>query len=228
MLDTTFFDQDPLKLANALLGKVIRHKVEYPIDSRQYHWLSARIIETEAYFLNDKASHSSLGFTEKRKAMFMSPGTIYMYFARGGDSLNFSARGEGNAVLIKSARPHVDQISPASTIDIMHKNNPINGRKRPPDRLCSGQTLLCRSLGLKVHEWDQQVPDRNSLTLEDTGYTPEKVIRCPRLGISTGRDEHLPYRFIDFAEARFTTSPTTTKNPNQMPGMAGSGMAGSG
>jgi len=43
--------------------------------------LTAQILETEAYYLNDKASHASLGFTEKRKALFMPPGTIYMYFS---------------------------------------------------------------------------------------------------------------------------------------------------
>ena len=68
-------------------------------------WLTAQILETEAYYLNDKASHASLGFTEKRKALFMPPGTIYMYFSRGSDSLNISCHGEGNAVLIKSEYP---------------------------------------------------------------------------------------------------------------------------
>jgi DNA-3-methyladenine glycosylase len=34
-----------------------------------------------------------------------------MYYARGGDSLNFSAHGPGNAVLIKSAYPWQDEVS---------------------------------------------------------------------------------------------------------------------
>ena len=92
----TDFNQDAQVLAQALLGKVIRIK-------HDELWLAARIIETEAYFLADKASHASLGYTEKRKALFMPAGTIYMYYARGRDSLNSSAQGEGNAVLIKSA-----------------------------------------------------------------------------------------------------------------------------
>ncbi len=55
-------------------------------------WLSARIIETEAYYVAEKGSHASLGYTEKRKALFLDGGHIYMYYARGGDSLNFSAQ----------------------------------------------------------------------------------------------------------------------------------------
>ncbi len=59
----SFFDRDAQLLARELLGKVIRHRVAGL-------WLSARIIETEAYYLVDKGSHASLGYTEKRKALF--------------------------------------------------------------------------------------------------------------------------------------------------------------
>ncbi len=96
ILPVNFFDQDAIKVAKELLGKVIRAK-------HNNIWLSATIIETEAYYTNDKASHGSLGYTEKRRALFMPPGTIYMYYARGKDSLNVSVQGEGNAVLISNS-----------------------------------------------------------------------------------------------------------------------------
>ena len=92
-LPDAFFDRDAQLLAQDLLGKVIRHRVG---DL----WLSARIIETEAYYCAEKGSHASLGYTEKRKALFLDGGHIYMYYARGGDSLNFSAQGPGNACLL--------------------------------------------------------------------------------------------------------------------------------
>ena len=94
-LPDAFFDRDAQVLAKDLLGKIIRHR-------QGPYWLSARIIETEAYYLDEKGSHASLGYTEKRKALFLDGGHIYMYYARGGDSLNFSAQGPGNAVLIKT------------------------------------------------------------------------------------------------------------------------------
>lgn len=84
-LPDAFFDRDAQILARDLLGKVIRHRVG---DL----WLSARIIETEAYYCAEKGSHASLGYTEKRKALFLDGGHIYMYYARGGDSLNFRDR----------------------------------------------------------------------------------------------------------------------------------------
>ena len=123
LITPEFFHQEPQALAIALLGKVLRRKVQWQGKTL---WLSARIIETEAYYRDEKASHSSLGYTAKRKAMFMTPGTIYMYYARGSDSLNFSAQGEGNAVLVKAAYPHFDSISGKRQLEVMRALNPIN------------------------------------------------------------------------------------------------------
>ena len=86
VIDASFYDCDALTLARRLLGKVLRRRWEG-------RWLAARIIETEAYTLLDKGSHASLGFTHARRALFMGGGTLYMYYARGGDSLNIGATG---------------------------------------------------------------------------------------------------------------------------------------
>ncbi len=198
-LPDSFFNRDAQTLARDLLGKVIRHKVG---DLR----LSARIIETEAYYVAEKGSHSSLGYTEKRKALFLEGGHIYMYYARGGDSLNFSAEGPGNAVLIKSAYPWVDAVSDENALARMLLNNPdASGNVRTPERLCAGQTLLCKALGLKVPMWDAKRFDEEQLFVEDVGQRPPRIIQTTRLGIPAGRDEHLMYRFVDAAYARFCT-----------------------
>jgi DNA-3-methyladenine glycosylase len=198
-LSDTFFDRDAQTLARELLGMVIRHRVAGL-------WLSARIIETEAYYLAEKGSHASLGYTEKRRALFADGGHIYMYYARGGDSLNFSAQGPGNAVLIKSGHPWLDRQSGAASLARMQANNPdARGEARPPQRLCAGQTLLCRALALKVADWDAQRFDSQRLFVEDVGERPAQIIQTARLGIPAGRDEHLPYRFVDAAFARHCT-----------------------
>ncbi|WP_172612983.1 DNA-3-methyladenine glycosylase [Pseudomonas graminis] len=198
-LPDSFFNRDAQTLARDLLGKVIRHKVG---DL----WLSARIIETEAYYVAEKGSHSSLGYTEKRKALFLAGGHIYMYYARGGDSLNFSAEGPGNAVLIKSAYPWVDAVSDENALARMLLNNPdASGNVRTPERLCAGQTLLCKALGLKVPMWDAKRFNEEQLFVEDVSQRPPRIIQTTRLGIPAGRDEHLMYRFVDAAYARFCT-----------------------
>ena len=201
-LPRRFFERNSLDLAAHLLGKVIRH-------NHQGVWLSARIIETEAYQRSEKGSHASLGLTPSRRALFMQAGTLYMYYARGGDSLNISAADEGDGVLIKSGYPVVDDISGPDSLELMRQLNPAaNGTAREMHRLCNGQTLLCRSLHLKVPEWNARTPDPNYLVIEDDGYQPEKIIQTARLGIPQGRDEHLPYRFVDY-----TYAPFCTRNP---------------
>jgi len=201
ILDNTFFNQDPITVAEQLLGKVIHHKYDNIM-------LSAQVIETEAYFINEKGSHASLGYSESRKALFMPPGTIYMYYARGGDSLNFSCRGKGNAVLIKSGIPFLQNSDSEKMIKVMQKLNPIGNRVRKPMQLCSGQTLLCKSLGLKVPKWNQQTLQKENLYIEDIGIKPSNIILAKRLGIPKGRDEDLMYRFIDFDHIKYCT-----KNP---------------
>lgn len=204
-IKSSFFNRDACVVAQQLLGKVIRRKY------RDY-WLSALIIETEAYYLKEKGSHASLGYTEKRSALFMPAGTIYMYYARGKASLNVSCKGKGNAVLIKSAYPFFDNRSPPAVSEIMQQLNPkISGELRPVEKLCNGQTLLCKSLDLNVKEWDQQQFDKNRFYFEDINNNPEKIIQTTRLGIPEGRDEHLPYRFIDYNFARLCTSNPLTK-----------------
>ncbi len=201
-LNDSFFDGDAVQVAQSILGKIIavRHL---------NYWLMARIIETEAYYRLEKASHSSLGFTQKRKALFMSPGTIYMYYARGGDSLNFSCRGEGNAVLIKSGYPMATQNDQMESILAMQQINPNrDGSHRSLAKLCAGQTLLCKSLNLKVPVWDGQNLRSHVLELWDDSYYPDEIIQTTRLGIRQDRDAHLPYRFIDMKFANFCT-----KNP---------------
>lgn len=197
MLSCDFFARDARVVAPDLLGCMIKIKTHG-------HWLSARIIETEAYCLDDKASHASLGFTEKRRALFMPPGTIYMYYARGGDSFNISCLGDGDAVLIKSAFP--DRRMSPSAISIMQKLNPLNGRERPFEKLCAGQTLLCRALDIKVPDWDQQQFSAAKFYCQAPYDPVKKIIKTTRLGIPSGRDEHLFYRYIDYDYADYCTS----------------------
>ncbi len=198
-LPAAFFDRDPLTLARALVGKVLRHRVDGL-------WLAARIIETEAYCLDERGSHASLGFTAKRAPLFEETGgTLYMYYARGGDSLNIGAHGAGNAVLVKSAHPWQDARSGPDALARMQTLSPrADGSPRPPAALCAGQTLLCRALGLRVPDWNGRIFTAD-FYLEDVGAPPADLLQTTRLGIPPGRDEHLPYRFVDAGFARHAT-----------------------
>lgn len=211
-----FFDRDPQEVAASLLGLVLCHRVHG-------HWLMASLVETEAYYLEDKASHASLGFTEKRRALFMPAGTIYMYYARGGDSFNISVRGAGNAVLFKAGLPLMAEHLPSriaragpewnwgakeasAMLRRMARLNRLpTGRTRPVHRLCGGQTLLCKALGLHVRTWDARPMPAAGLTLVDIGYRPARIVRTRRLGIPAHRDPHFFYRFVDLDRAQAAT-----------------------
>lgn len=206
MLAPTFFDQDACALARALVGKVFRRRIDG-------HWCAARVVETEAYYRTERGSHASLGRTPSREALFMPAGTLYLYHSRGGDSLNISAHGEGNAVLIKGAVPVEDAHTSPGSLEAMLVRNPVrtSGARRPVHRLCAGQTLLCVSLGLKIRAWTGRLFDPTAFFLDDDGYRPAALVVAPRLGIPEGRDEHLRYRYIDGALLQSATEDPTRK-----------------
>ena len=132
-----------------------------------------------------------------------------MYYARGGDSLNFSANGEGNAVLIKSAFPALTQADFQAELARLQNNNPRpDGSQRPLEKLCAGQTLLCKSMGVKVPDWNSHALTPGKFELLNDGYQPSDIIQTTRLGIHPNRDAHLPLRFIDDHFTKYCT-----KNP---------------
>jgi hypothetical protein len=90
-LGRAFFDQDCDSLCRALLGTVLARRV-----AETGEVLRGTIIETEAYPGGmDKASQSYLGKRIPRnEAMFMGPGTAYVYFTYGMYyCFNISCRG---------------------------------------------------------------------------------------------------------------------------------------
>lgn len=188
ILDASFFNRDATIVAQDLVGKQIQHKTGCI-------WLEAQIIETEAYYRTERGSHASLGRTPSRESLWAAAGTIYIYHSQGGDSLNVSVKGDGNAVLIKAA--WVGPRVPDEILERMQANSPgPRDLPRPRDKLCSGQALLCRALAIRRADWDG-LPYGGDLRITNTGGAPLSLIRTRRLGIRRGRDAHLMYRFVD-------------------------------
>lgn len=88
-LDFKFYNLPCEDLAKALLGQVI-------VTVHEGKRLAGKIVETEAYLGRvDKAAHSFKGKTDRNTAMFMKPGTAYVYNIYGMYCcLNISAQGK--------------------------------------------------------------------------------------------------------------------------------------
>jgi DNA-3-methyladenine glycosylase len=100
-LPRSFYARNTRLVARAMLGKYIIRK----IGSRR---LIGKIVETEAYFQNDPASHSYRGRTERNSPMFEEPGRAYIYFVYGNHyCLNAVTErsGKAGAVLIRAIEP---------------------------------------------------------------------------------------------------------------------------
>jgi DNA-3-methyladenine glycosylase len=97
-----FYDRSPEVVARQLLGKVLRHNYKG-------EWLSGRIAEVEAYLgLDDPASHSFIGETERNRVLFGPPGVADVYLIYGMYyCLNVSClpAGEPGGVLFRAIEP---------------------------------------------------------------------------------------------------------------------------
>lgn len=131
-----------------------------------------------------------------------------MYYSLGGDSLNISVAGDGHVVLIKGCRPLIGGPSGLDALAVMHSLNPGNRGPRPVHKLLAGQALLARALNLKVPDWTGKQFDPDMFFVEDVGYQPASIIRCRRLGLPEGRDEHMMLRYVDEAYVK-----SATQNP---------------
>uniref|UniRef100_A0A8C6TAN6 DNA-3-methyladenine glycosylase n=1 Tax=Neogobius melanostomus TaxID=47308 RepID=A0A8C6TAN6_9GOBI len=193
-LGEDFFKQPCVSLAKAFLGKVL---VRRCADGAE---LRGKIVETEAYLGGeDKASHSAGGKrTERNTAMFMKPGTIYVYPIYGVYlCMNVSSEGEGAAVLLRSLEPLQGQ----SVMRELRAAKRRDGAKQVKDKeLCNGPSKLCQALDIPRCFDRRDLASDPEVWLECVpGAGPEEVsnvVSAPRIGIeSHGEWAKKPLRF---------------------------------
>ncbi|KAF7666007.1 hypothetical protein LDENG_00122100 [Lucifuga dentata] len=193
-LGEDFFNQPCVRLAKAFLGKVL---VRRCADGTE---LRGRIVETEAYLGGeDKASHSAGGKrTERNAAMFMKPGTIYVYAIYGIYlCMNVSSQGEGAAVLLRSLEPLQGQ--PA--MRQLRAARRREGARQLKDReLCNGPSKLCQALNIPRCFDRRDLASDPEVWLETDPQAsppePHDVVSVSRIGIeSHGEWAAKPLRF---------------------------------
>ncbi|KAJ0001246.1 hypothetical protein NQD34_006266 [Periophthalmus magnuspinnatus] len=193
-LGEDFFKQPCISLAKAFLGKVLVRRCADGVELR------GKIVETEAYLGGeDKASHSAGGKrTERNTAMFMKPGTIYVYPIYGIYlCMNVSSEGEGAAVLLRSLEPVQGQ----SVMRQLRTAKRKDGAKQLKDKeLCNGPSKLCQALDIPRCLDRRDLASDPDIWLEsDPNADPEEVsniVSAPRIGIeSHGEWAKKPLRY---------------------------------
>jgi DNA-3-methyladenine glycosylase len=184
-LPKKFFAGDTLRVARSLLGTLLVRQ----IDGER---VSGIVVETEAYLsADDPASHSHRGPSRKNAAMFMPPGTLYVYSIHAKYCLNIvtDANNVGAAVLNRALEPW----------EGIEQKRVHRGREEPRD-LCSGPARLCQALAVDASKDKLNLLDSDEVWLEKPPQAVRRrqwnVTTTSRIGVSSGRD--LEYRyFID-------------------------------
>ena len=172
ILQDSFFNQPTLRVAEALIGKLLVHSHGGKTES-------GFIAEVEAYDgFDDQASHAHRGRTERNAVMFGPAGYWYVYRVYGMHWMLNIVTGRENfpaAVLVRGIRMR----------DGTHYDGP--GK-------------LTRAYGITDTYNKTQATPASSLWIEDHGMiVPKRAIRkTPRIGVDYAGPvwSQKPYRFV--------------------------------
>ena len=185
-LARSFYLQPTLRVARALLGKVLAHETP---EGRT----AGRIVEVEAYRgPADRAAHTAGGHRSPRnETMWGPPGHAYVYVVYGmHHCVNVVTQPAGvpEAVLLRA-------LEPLDGIDLMRV------RRRLPDapawRLCRGPGALCQALAVTRRD-DGADLVLGPLRILDGAPVPARLVRhTSRIGVAyAGADALRPWRYL--------------------------------
>lgn len=193
ILPRSFYQQDGLQLARALLGKVLLRRVGDQLTA-------GRIVETEAYLgEQDPAAHSYKGNTQRTRIQFGPGGYAYVYLIYGMHCcMNIVAAPEGvpHVVLLRALEPVVG-------FDWMEQRRHTHRTAN----LCSGPGKLCQAMAIDRSCYGMDLLGEE-LWLEDASAVPEgQVAVSRRIHIDyAGEAADWPYRFC-VADSPYLSAP---------------------
>ena len=180
-INRRFYTRDTLKVAKAILGKVLVRRTPLEV-------FTGKIVETEAYRgTDDPASHSFRGKTNRNEVMFGKPGIAYVYFTYGNHHcLNIVTERTDipAAVLIRS-------IEPLKGIETMKRNRSV---EKIID-VASGPGKLTKAFQITREDNNIDVTDFSSnisihTPVEEKSF---QIVQTTRIGIRLAQE--FPWRF---------------------------------
>ena len=186
-LSRAFYERDALTVARDLIGCVFVH--DQP-EGRT----AVRLVEAEAYRgAQDPGSHGYRGMTPRTEAMFGPPGRLYVYFTYGMHwCVNVACDREGvcEAVLLRAGEP-------VEGIDLMRARRPAITNDR---LLASGPARLAQAMGITGADNGASLLRGGRFWFvedaETAGLRQREVAQTVRIGLSPGRGDELPWRFV--------------------------------
>jgi DNA-3-methyladenine glycosylase len=186
-LSRSFYERDALTVARDLIGCVFVHRTDRGD-------VGVRLVETEAYRGRiDPGSHGYRGPTPRTEVMFGPPGRLYVYFTYGMHwcaNIVCGRDGECEAVLLRAGEPVVG-------IERIRANRAGISKDR---LLAAGPARLAQALGIdKRHNGASLLRGGDFYCAEDDrtdGLRRGPVAQTSRVGLSAGRGDDIPWRFV--------------------------------
>ena len=168
-----FYNRNTIVVAKDLLGKILVRVVGNKI-------LSGIIVESEAYrSIDDPASHSYKGKTERNNVMFGEVGHAYVYFTYGIHyCLNIVAKEHSipaGAILIRAIEP----IEGIEQMQKFRKTNDLYNLTNGPGKLTKALNVTKKQNGVDVVKKDE-IYILNGREIDNSS-----IIATSRIGIST-------------------------------------------
>ena len=155
-----------------------------------------RIVETEAYLLDDPASHAYRGISARNRAMFGPPFRAYVYLIYGQHwcvNVTSESDGHGAAVLIRA-------LEPEDGIALMRARRGVDDVRL----LCRGPARLCQALDIDRAFDGADLLHGAQLQLLPPQRPASKTQASRRIGISAAA--HRLLRFYESGSA-FVSGP---------------------
>lgn len=184
-LPKSFFKQETVKVAKALLGKIIKYKKT-----------SGVIIETEAYKgwkEGDEASHA-FKRTKRSELMYNTYGKFYIYFIYGNHyCLNITTeKARPGAVLIRALMP-LEGIKIMARRRGMKIDNVNNLKSKSLINLTNGPGKLCQALNI-TRSLNNTNINHKIKVLKGIKIKNSQIFCSSRIGIR--KAQHLKWRFF--------------------------------
>jgi DNA-3-methyladenine glycosylase len=176
-MNSELLQQNVVTVARRLIGSHLQRTIDG-------NTIIVKIVETEAYYQDDAASHSYKGRTPRTDVMFGPAGYLYVYFTYGMHyccNVVTGKEGEGSAVLIRA-------VEPVEGESFLRHNRPANGAA-----LTNGPAKLCQALAIDKSFNGHRLDTSPLELIIQPPVADEAIQTATRIGISQAKE--YPWRF---------------------------------